>query len=407
QPKVSEVYFTQGLKKYLEDKDFDGAIAKFEDALKFDKGNKKAKTFLVKILIEYGSELYLKREYTNALPYLKKAYELSPDNSEVKQMYELTVKQTSPGDVSQQDVVSSAGAGAKDMLNLFTEFQKQQEKVISDYFGPQQQTMVKMISQLDTERKELLTVLATGGKELSKISRTLVWGGISGILFIALLIFLIGMYTNYASAKREAILMKHQEKVLGILKNEFASLSSGIATGGTAGRALPSGQENLCSRELICDPNPHVRARGIEVIEAELIEEQEDTAKEIAEKLLVPYLNDPDNRVRANAVKAIYKYNKKLSMETVQSMIRDNNKWMRMSAAWVLGELSDEETSANLLCDCINDEDDSVKKRIAKSLEKLLSTGKVSKALTVKVKKIVEEVLPTEVPAEANAPQPL
>ena len=57
----------------------------------------------------------------------------------------------------------------------------------------------------------------------------------------------------------------------------------------------------------------------------------------IAEKMLKPYLSDPNNRVRANACVAIYQYNPEIAIDTLEKMASSHDKWMRLSTAWAVG----------------------------------------------------------------------
>jgi HEAT repeat protein len=50
-------------------------------------------------------------------------------------------------------------------------------------------------------------------------------------------------------------------------------------------------------------------------------------------------VNDPDNRVRANAAKALAVFGRPEGRSTLEAMLRDADESMRLSAAWALGQV--------------------------------------------------------------------
>ncbi len=118
----------------------------------------------------------------------------------------------------------------------------------------------------------------------------------------------------------------------------------------------------------ITDINPQVRLR------AESVESIEKTFKNssLAPEMLRPFLNDPNNRVRANAVKAVYPYNPKLSIDALKQMSSSTDKWMRVSASWALGEIGTSETG-EMLQTLLEDSDEDVKNKARLAIQKILN----------------------------------
>jgi len=396
---AGDMYFSNGVQKYLKG-DMDGAIQDLDVAMSMDKGNPKTKAFLVKILVEKGTEFYLRKDYNNALPYLTRAHELVPEDNKVAQMYNLADEALHPKPVAVVSypantpggpVVSATGAmvqGSKNdeaMVGLFSTFQKQQEKLIDTVMGPQQ-ILKEMISSTDKERLQLFqnmneerkkmidilnkkdeTMVSTFQESQDLMRRTMTYGIIGFVAVIVAVIFFIYMIISYVSSRREAVMMKYQDKILGIIQEQNIALNQGQSRL-MLGNPEAAGNPTISTREMISDTNPHVRAKGIEVIEAELVKEMDP---EVAAKLLTPFLGDPDNRVRANAAKALYDFDKERALDTLREMAESDDKWMRVSAAWAFGEIGSVDTIEYLL-KLSEDSEYHVKRRAIKALATIL-----------------------------------
>lgn len=82
--------FATGIQKYRQG-DLEGAITDFETVLAADKENMKAKEYFLNCLIASTMKFIQENEYTKAEKYIDRALELSPEDSEIKQLYQ-TVK---------------------------------------------------------------------------------------------------------------------------------------------------------------------------------------------------------------------------------------------------------------------------------------------------------------------------
>lgn len=89
--------FDQAIQQYLKG-DSNRAIKLLNQSLQYSPTNNQAKVFLLKILVERGSRLFLAKKYKTAYKYLSQAYNMDPDNKQVRQMYELVAKQVAPQD---------------------------------------------------------------------------------------------------------------------------------------------------------------------------------------------------------------------------------------------------------------------------------------------------------------------
>lgn len=394
----------------------DEAIIDLEKALEIDSKFKKAEELLLKILIAVSTEYYATDEYERAFPYLTKAYSLDPTNAKVKHMYEIVSRELRAREAEKKTAELEAQRKAEEERReaeveaqrkegeLLQKKRQEEEKRKRELEAKRKRDEEKkrraeFKAKMESEREQMEKSLLARKEEIEKAtdkyeetrnkyktSRKRLIGtiilGIVGILLSLLvaifLIFIIFKYSDRRFEKRwkeehgkddefrqrvEKILLGNQERTLGLLER-----LSGTLRGETKKVIVerPGG-----GREIVTDINPHIRARadGVELIETTI-----DDA-EIGQRLLNPFLGDKDSRVRANAGKALYKYNKEKAMVVLTEMCKSNDQWMRLSGAWALGEVGSQ-SAAEILLSLLQDPWEFVRKRAAKSLEKILTQKK-------------------------------
>jgi len=116
------------------------------------------------------------------------------------------------------------------------------------------------------------------------------------------------------------------------------------------------------------DDTARVRADTVELL-AEMFKDSS-----IVEELLEPYMNDPNNRVRGNAALALFPRNRRRSLDNVAEMAKADDVWMRMTAAWVCGEIGVSE-GVKIITPLLNDSSFHVRKRALASFKKLKDAG--------------------------------
>jgi len=87
--------FDQAIQHYLKG-DSTNAIKLLNESLQILPTNKRARVFLLKILVERGSRLFLAKKFKKAHQFLSQAYHMDPENKQVRQMFELATKQINP-----------------------------------------------------------------------------------------------------------------------------------------------------------------------------------------------------------------------------------------------------------------------------------------------------------------------
>ncbi|MCD6423681.1 MAG: HEAT repeat domain-containing protein, partial [Elusimicrobia bacterium] len=344
---------------------------------------------------------YMNKLYKEALPYLKKAHKLDPKNEEIKEMYEIAkeeVEQRNQPIIVEKGtggaVVIAGGVKDKEMLKLVESVQKQQEKMIEAYTQPHD-VLRQVITKSDEERKKLFEMLEKRDKAMQKIvegqkgimTRTLLialGGGIGGLILIILIIM---HFASRQAARREAMMMQAQERILSMMQQQQIALAQGKMQLQLTHNPQQPGY--VTPKEMLNDANPRVRAKGIEIIEAEL----ENVDSSVAEKILEPFLNDRDNRVRANACKVLYKHNPEKAFEKIKEMLNDGDRWMKISAAWVLGEIKDAR-GIDLLLNNLDTSEYHLKRMVLKSLKKIVQSpeSKVDEEKKKEIFNMIKEI---------------
>jgi HEAT repeat protein len=124
--------------------------------------------------------------------------------------------------------------------------------------------------------------------------------------------------------------------------------------------------------EALNDPDARVRANAIEAFE--------DGGDPRTAPLLLPFLADPDNRVRANAAKALHVFGRPEGRPVLEAMLQDPSETMRLSAVWAIGELAIGGAAELLLARGRIEPAAAVKSMISDSLLKLAQKDKTGVA---------------------------
>ncbi len=195
----------------------------------------------------------------------------------------------------------------------------------------------KLLKNLADEKRQIMNLRSSYAENAEKLSKKL---------------------SEYGkSYQRADELEKNWEKIFRIVER----LSRGGSTKKFVLQDSPDGRKAVTG----IDTRSRARADSVEVI-SEIF-----SGSERAPELLKPFLNDSDNRTRANAAVAYHKYDSEKAMAVLGDMAESKDKWMRLSAAWALGEIGGASTSTALE-KLLDDPDKQVKNRARISLEKIM-----------------------------------
>ena len=192
---------------------------------------------------------------------------------------------------------------------------------------------------------------------------------------------LIVISVKRTANKQKIALLYQQERIFKMMDSQSLLTEEDKKIITTKGK---NGYQQIIS----ISPKARIRAERVGLI-GEALKNEKNT--KIVEQLLGPFLTDRNNRVRANAAKAIYKHNKKVAFTSLEEMVKSQDKWFRVSAAWAIGVLKDAEF-ATLLVPLLTDVDQHVRQKAIKSMKNIISNNlpQVIAALQKRISKEVE-----------------
>ncbi len=196
---------------------------------------------------------------------------------------------------------------------------------------------VKVVKNIIKERRDMEDLKSSYGRDTEKLAKKL---------------------EEYGRAYQRADhLEENWEKIIKIIEK----LSEGGSTSKVVLPDSPGGRKAVTG----IDPRVRGRADSVEVI-AEIF-----SGSPKAPEMLRPFLTDEDNRTRANAAVAYHRYDPEKSAAVLKEMAENSDKWMRLSAAWAMGEVGSSATTA-ILEKLLDDTDTQVKNRARLSFEKIM-----------------------------------
>lgn len=405
--KNAEDFYGDGLLKSVEE-DWSGAVEAFEKSYELAK-QEDVKESLIEVLMKKGKKELLANRYSNALQCFDRILVLDPADIKAKKLQKIlasktnkkvakkSVKEKPPEkppskkpEVSRSKSRTTAlqqGLSVVRGKSPVKPIPVKKNKILTGKRKKKREVSKRVVKEKPPEKLSSKKPEVSRSKSLVKpipVKKKLridLWfraaAGITLIFFIA--------FISYLLKKKRP---QPEIQVLPQSRKKFASKIS-LDSFLPAKQKLPSilGKKYIpdgITRAMLENPNAHVRARGVELVAEEL----RGSPTEIIERILIPCLSDSDSRVRANAAKALYEYNPEAAMNTLRTMSKHSDKWMRLSASWVFEKIGTPEAIENLLL-LIDDEDIGVRSRTSMYLKKYYMQGKAPENLMQKLKEVL------------------
>lgn len=347
---TTDEFFKRGMKAYM-DGDIITAISDLDKAHSLDPKNEKITSSLAKLLTIGGETLFKKGELDDARRLFRHAVSLG----------------YSPAEPLYREVTSKLEEIEAKRKREKEELERARRKKIEEMVKKEEEPLETTPASPSILPQPVASVQPGLIKPLSQQLQLLIVGILILLVVVIILTYVFTSVTlerSILKAKSDEV-RRYQEIILRMLseKQMLTEKEKKIII------SLP-GTEQKYQEVVVISPEARRRAKRIEIIEQALKDEKDP---EVAESLIGPFLEDSNNRVRANAAKAIYKFNKKLCMDTLKGMFETQNKWMIISACWVLEQIKDPD-GMKYLIKFINDKDQHVRNRAYKAVETILAS---------------------------------
>jgi len=354
-------------KKLFENGKLSESAAMLEEIYLRDK-SEETKELLITALVELGTDLIFKEQYSAAAITFGRAKELNPSDKTIIELFDTArdLNSLAPQEAEEQeqpppsqpppDILFNQKKLIQKMEMLINAFEKNAKK--PDKLAGK--TLEKIDDLLEASKKTGKTLEKSFSSSEKTLKQTLF--AYAAFFMAAIVLILLGVYLimRRAAVKRQALLAKFMEEKK---KTEVPLIE------GHAGKKF----------------------QGIDIIEAELsVDNQMEVS--VARNLLKPFLNDPDIEIRIRAIKTLYKYSKPDAEEIALALAGHENADFR-KAFCRLTNLITPEKSIAALGKLIKDKDTEIKRCVLKSLADMQNM-KISED----TKKKITELLKNETP---------
>ncbi|MFH1422295.1 MAG: HEAT repeat domain-containing protein [Planctomycetota bacterium] len=327
-------------------------------------GDQKARTLYTKITIKLTEEALDSGDEESARIYSEKAYRISPDDTKVQNLY-LAVKNVKKAVVENRDL-------EKKELNL----ENAQMRIPKMETSGAKNVVTKIEYRTETKYKTMETV-----RETTRIPGWVWLSLLINIIVILISLFFYRLrkghnrdiYSNYIRSK--LVLANIMKKESEAIKEQLGEKKCQELFRILSTEKIP---QNLNIRfvdtnRAFTDMNPAPRliADIIEISE-KLISDQKE-----AVNFLSQFLNHPNNRIKANAAKALYKYKPMHAMKILAGMVKSDDRWERLSAAWALSKIKSQE-AVKLLQQLAGDGDIGVSNSVKQKLTDIINERKIN-----------------------------
>jgi len=410
QEEIENLYLRKAVKDYVA-REYDNTIGDLEQVLAANPKNERARKLLAKVYVLKGQQAAAQNNLTDAIASYGKAGEYDAANLEAqKGLLDLKQRQVAakqatveaqqqsaanpsqgqaaapaqqqpyvfqqaPPTIIQTPQAGTDTVSARVIQNLLSSFNENQ-KVIAHQID---QTN-SMVNHNDSSKdKYLEAIMGASRQNDDKLLRYIVIGG--GIAAVFLIIFVAAFFLFIHSVNKNADLRTVQAT------QTFAALLAGPAAAQAGGSNLlltaPSQENQNSTQEAqqapqesedkdilqLSDPDPLKRADAVEAVEREYVKSKDKVGPEKIKKM-AELLNDENNRVRANAAKAMYHIDKEASLSTLDGILKNSSKRMRASGIWAMGEIGSQEV-LDLLLTIPNEADEMIAYNVKTALEKI------------------------------------
>jgi len=365
--------FEEAVKNYVRG-NFSYSYKLLKEYIETDPADKKAIEMYVKVCIRLTEDNLNKGNDKEAYFYASEAYKYKPDDTKVENLYLVTRKMLKEKPPEKDVSVESVNLKERKFKKI--EMPQMKTYRVSKTQEKRKESRKRTISKKPQQKIKIVTKV----EKVKEIKRYIPdWIYIS-IFFNILLLFGVILYLRlknppkpderfYSNVVTSKLLLANLLK----RKSEFIK------------RRIPSSRlkdllellnvpEKMPSIKIKWrdkndylpdfDPVPRLISERLEVLEKFI-----DKGNEIV-PVLKRYMSHPHNRVRATACKVMAKFKPQEAFKTLKEMADSEDRWMKISAIWALGEIGGKD-SEKLLIKLKNDTDFMVSEKAEEVLRRI------------------------------------
>ncbi|PIV18541.1 MAG: hypothetical protein COS41_03980 [Elusimicrobia bacterium CG03_land_8_20_14_0_80_50_18] len=337
--------------------DFKAAEQLLSGYLSQNPGDEKAKNLYQRVAVRLSKEALDDGDDAAAREYAEKAYKLNPDDETTADLYKATRK-IDKVRVERQEIKKQELALKKPSFKAFPEAPAAPPKI-------EYRTRTEYETRTEYKTKEIV-------RQVARIPEW-IWLSIAFNAFLIFGVYLVYSYKKESGKEVYANYVRAKMMLANALKYDPEIVKKQLGAERAAELFKLISPENMpedISIKLVesgraftdINPVPRLTADVIELAEVFL-----EKPKDIVE-FIRPYLDHKDNRVRGNAVKTMFKHDSKLALKVLKEMASSEDRWQKISAVWVCGQLKTRDAQ-NMLSVLASDGDAGVALAAAKQLK--------------------------------------
>ncbi len=373
---ISGRYRKQATSCYI-DGDYEAALDRIRTAYNMNPDSEKNRDFYLQMIVETARYNYDSGQYEAALEILKEGREIEPENDAIAELIRSVndrLRPEPPGRVADREA----------------EIRREVERRVAAF---RREHLERARQREDEETfAELKNIIRQSDERIAGLHELLEEERGSPFYYVAIFTVLIAGGVTLIILHQKNTLKKmalFQKKLMDTMLDRQKALTRGKGKARLKrddsnklehkiNTPLSNTKNKISIESMITDSHPRVRAKGVEIIDAELMEE-DNLNKDTAENILKPFLKDENNRVKGNAVLSLHRYHPDKAFIITREMANSNDQDMRVTAAWLVGDFEDSNRlvkSINILKRLVNDTNHHIRRRAVLSLAKLNETQK-------------------------------
>jgi len=365
-----DIYFNAATEKYLQG-DYEKAVESIEKAIEIEPNKPQFKSFLIKIVIEAGTNYNLTREYPKAMKVLEKGKKYAPENEKINELYNVT-----------KEILTKAEQKKPESKKQASEIkeEKQQEEKIQKQVEVVEKKTEKPPEKL-LEKKEKPTPKKTETPEvIVKIQEHIpAWVYIIDLVLVVVILFLVFLlFRTRHNLEIEKLKTEKLETEIQNVKKELE---------------LEKIKTEKKKEEIV-----------VEQPEKVLIKSSEQRLREFVthSKVVTPdiYITNPNieqikNRI-AVSTQELYEQSPEVALRFLEDMTKNPEVSVRENVVRALTTIPCPQT-LDMLITLSKDKSDSVKREVIKEMKKLIERiEKKELIIPEEYQKKIQEILEEE-----------